>query len=172
MMWYKWLREFLVSLDLKESYTNPLLFILKCNGETVFLFTYVDDIVVTSSQEALVEEVINAMGKEFALRVLGDLSFFLGIQVKKTSKGLHLSQQQCLVNLLKSCKLDNLRPSTTPMLAQQDLFSEEENEKFVSSEYIWGLSTPSNIYVWPNQTFNFLRTNCHGIWVALNFYIE
>lgn len=88
---------------------------------------------VTGSDQGAVQKVIDAMRKEFALRELGDLSYFLGIQVKRSEEALHMSQQKYLVNLLKSCKWDNLRPSSTPMLAQQDLVSEEEIPE--SSEY-------------------------------------
>lgn len=72
-MWYKRLREFLLKLGLKESYTDPSLFILFRSGETMYLFTYVDDIVVTWFDQALVQKVVDSMGREFALR---DLSYF------------------------------------------------------------------------------------------------
>lgn len=81
-------------------------------------------------------EIIDEMSKEFSLQELGDLSYFFGIQIKNCKEGLHLFQQQYLVNLLKSCELDNLKPSSTPMVAQQDLFSEEE-EISESTEYRW-----------------------------------
>lgn len=55
------------------------------------------------------------MGCEFALRELGELQYFLGIQVKKCEQGLHLTHQQYLSNLLKSCNLENPKPSSTPM---------------------------------------------------------
>lgn len=48
----------------------------------------------------------------------------MGIQVKKTRDGLHLCQKQYLVNLLKSSKFDNLKPSPTP-IANQDLYVDD-----------------------------------------------
>lgn len=92
----------------------------------VFLFFYVDDMVVTRSDEDQVELVMTKLGNEFVGRRLGDLSYFLGIYVWKIDEGLHLNQQQYLVNLLKGAEFDNLKPSSTPMLPNQDLFSKEE----------------------------------------------
>lgn len=81
-MWYKRPREFLIKLGFKESYSDPSLFIL-FREDNVF-FAYVDDIVMTGSDQDLVPEVMDAMGKEFALKELGDLGYFLGIHVKRT----------------------------------------------------------------------------------------
>jgi len=72
-----------------------------------------------------VERVMDQLGKEFAVRKLGCISYFLGIQVRKAKDGLHLCQTQYLVNLLKGINLDNMKPSTTPMLTNQDLYSDE-----------------------------------------------
>lgn len=66
-----------------------------------YLFAYVDDIMVTGSNQGLVQEVIDAVRKEFALRELGDLPYLLGIQVKRSKEVLHMSQQQYSVNLLE-----------------------------------------------------------------------
>lgn len=65
------------------------------------------------------------LGKEFSMRDLALLKFFLGIQVEYFEEGIHLSQTQHLVNLLQSYDLDNLRSTPTPMVADIDLSSEE-----------------------------------------------
>lgn len=61
------------------------------------------------------------MGGEFPIRDLGDLRFFLGIQVSRIEGGLHLSRSQYLANLLQSAKMTNLKPAVTPMLPSLDL---------------------------------------------------
>lgn len=77
---------------LKKSYSDPLLFIYINDNEVVYLFTYVDDIVTTSSTNELVQEVISKLLVEFALRELGDLNFFLGIPVSRNGNETKLSQ--------------------------------------------------------------------------------
>ncbi|XP_073360704.1 uncharacterized protein [Aegilops tauschii subsp. strangulata] len=57
---------------------------------TMFMLIYVDDIIVTSSSSEAVTALLKDLGSEFALKDLGDLSFFLGIEVKKTDDVLSL----------------------------------------------------------------------------------
>lgn len=56
-------------------------------------------------------------GSEFSIRILGDLPFFLGIQVKRVGDGIHIYQHEFLANLLQSTPLANLQPSKAPMEA-------------------------------------------------------
>lgn len=60
-------------LGFKESYVDPSLFLWVQDDEIIFLFAYVDNIVVTGSSKKQIEEVIVRLGKEFALRELRDL---------------------------------------------------------------------------------------------------
>jgi len=122
-MWYQRLREYLGSVNFRESYSDPSLFIKNQDGQVIYLFAYVDDLVITGSSEQMMRKEIEEMKKEFAVRELGELSYFLGIQVKRTETDLFLSQQRYLINLLSSCNFTNLKPSSTPMSAQQDLVS-------------------------------------------------
>lgn len=50
-------------------------------------------IVATGPDSDFVQEIITSMWKEFSLRKLGELNYFLGIQVRKCEKGLHLNKQ-------------------------------------------------------------------------------
>lgn len=78
---------------------------------------YAGNMLITSSNEEYVQIIVRKIGEEFAIRQLGDLQFFLGIQVHCSEEEIHLHQQQYLVNLLKSSSLDNLNPTKTPMEA-------------------------------------------------------
>lgn len=96
------------------------------NIVTRYLYLCMWMIVITGSDDGLVKELIGKHGNEFALRELGELQFFLGIQVKKIQQGLHLTQQQYLCYLLKSCNMKNLKQSSTPMGDQRDLYEPGE----------------------------------------------
>lgn len=78
--------------DFKECYVDPSLFIYNNKGNREFSFVYIDDIVITGSNDVLVGELIKSMVSEFSLHKLGELNYFLGIQIKKFSHGLHLTQ--------------------------------------------------------------------------------
>lgn len=109
------------TLTFKESAVDPSLFIYRRNSITIFLFIYVDDIVIVGSKEEEVRKVIGRLGDEFPIRDLGIMEYFLGIQVKRVRDGLHLSQTRYLFNLLRSCNMGELKAVSTPMLANAEL---------------------------------------------------
>lgn len=75
-----------------ESCTDPSVFIYKKGSCELFLCVYVDDIVITSSNDNEISRVLDLLSVDFPIRDLGDLNFFLGIEVNRTKQGLHLSQ--------------------------------------------------------------------------------
>lgn len=113
------------TLSFKESAVDPSLFIYQTNSVSIFLFVYVDDIVIVGSNEEEVKKVIERLGTEFPIRDLGTLEYFLGIQVKRVKDGLHLSQTQYFLNLLRSCNMGELKAASTPMLADTNLHSDD-----------------------------------------------
>ncbi|XP_060969494.1 uncharacterized mitochondrial protein AtMg00810-like [Cannabis sativa] len=65
----------------------------------------------------LISHYTVALNAKYALKDLGDLHFFLGIKVTSTSGGLHLSQAKCIRDLLHKAKMDEAKPSNTPMVS-------------------------------------------------------
>jgi hypothetical protein len=78
---------------------------------TIFLLVYVDDIIVASSSQ----EVVSAqdLRAEFALKDLGPLHYFLGIEVKTINDRLHLSQSKYVSDILKRAGMTNCKPVMT-----------------------------------------------------------
>jgi hypothetical protein len=68
---------------------------------TIFVLVYVDDIIVASSSKDATDALLRDLEKVVALKVLGDLHYFLGINVKRTSNGLVLSQEKYVDDILK-----------------------------------------------------------------------
>lgn len=72
-----------------KSYAS--LFILH-QGTDVFVLVYVDDILVTGSKESVVQEVMNKLSLQFALKILGSPNYFLGLEIQRSSDGMHICQ--------------------------------------------------------------------------------
>jgi hypothetical protein len=89
--WYSRLCTKLVQLGFHISKADTSLFIYSKFGVTNYLLVYVDDIVVTSSSSAAVTTLLNDLHSDFALKDLGELHYFLGIQVAKVHGGISLS---------------------------------------------------------------------------------
>lgn len=69
-------------------------------GHILLVLMYVDDIIITGSNSLSVLQVISYMQATFALKDLGKLSYFLGVEVTKTKEGIHLSQSKYIADLL------------------------------------------------------------------------
>lgn len=64
---------------------------LQAHKGTIFLLLYADDIIITSSNLSHVSELVRQLVKEFAMKDLGPLHFFLGVEVRYFDGGIHLS---------------------------------------------------------------------------------
>jgi histone deacetylase 1/2 len=81
--WYSRLSSKLVSLGFVPSKSDTSLFIYRNKGVDIYMLIYVDDIIVTSSSQDAVKVLLKALKENFALKDLGDLHYFLGIEVEK-----------------------------------------------------------------------------------------
>jgi hypothetical protein len=85
------------------------LFFYNKGDVTIFLFVYVDDIIVASSSQEAVSALLQDLRAEFALKDLGPLHYFLGIEVKTINDGLHLSQSKYTSDILKRAGMTNCK---------------------------------------------------------------
>jgi hypothetical protein len=73
----------------------------------MFLLVYVDDIIMASSSQEGVSALLKDLGAEFALKDLGPLYYFLGIEVKQQDGGLHLPQSKYASDVLRRAGMQN-----------------------------------------------------------------
>ena len=123
--WFDKLKDSLVGMGFCFSKADHSLFMRFSTSSTLFILVYVDDIIVTGSCKEEIEQVILLLNRSFSLKDIGDLNYFLRIEVKATSEGLHLSQKRYIEDLLKRSKMDNARPLPTPMVSSLKLTSDE-----------------------------------------------
>ena len=91
------------------------LFTKKSNAEIILVQIYVDDIIFGATQDRLCEEFVATMKGEFEMSMMGELSFFLGLQVKQTKDGIFLSQSKYCKEILKKFEMENCKEASTPM---------------------------------------------------------
>ena len=90
-LYFEKLRDALVSLGFMSSKSDHSLFIRHSANRTMFVLVYVDDILVIGSSKVEIQALVQQLNTRFALKDLGEVDYFLGIQVKHTADGLHLS---------------------------------------------------------------------------------
>ena len=77
------------------------LFFFNKGGLNIFVLVYVHDIIVTSSSQEATMALLRNLEKEFALKDLGDLHYFLGMEVHRDREGLVLSQERFASEILE-----------------------------------------------------------------------
>ena len=88
--WYHRLSVKLQKLGFKPSKADTSLFYYRKDNLVMFILVYVDDIIVASSSTEATKALLQALKSDFALKDLGDLSYFLGIEVSRNANELVL----------------------------------------------------------------------------------
>jgi hypothetical protein len=112
--WFHRLSSYLLDIGFTASLVDTSLFIFIAGNFKVFMLVYVDDIIITGTHPQLITHMIQLLQKEFPVKDLGSLNFFLGIQVTRSSAGLHLCQSKYVNDLLNRTKMTEAKPAKSP----------------------------------------------------------
>ncbi|KAM2656151.1 hypothetical protein EV1_011694 [Malus domestica] len=123
--WNEKFTSFLPGLGFKSSFADLSLFVKHNAAGTVVLLLYVDDIILTGSSSLLIDDVIVELTKEFEMNDLGQLNYFLGLQVTYHSGGLFVSQSKYIKDLLNKVDLQDSKPCPTPCLPYHRLLKDD-----------------------------------------------
>jgi histone deacetylase 1/2 len=124
--WFDRLRHTLLSWGFQNTKSDPSLFVLKEADHTTFLLIYVDDIIITGSDNKFLEAFISQLNLVFSLKDLGNLHYFLGIEVHRDSSGMYLKQTKYIRDLLKKFNMENASSCPTPMVTGRQFTIEGE----------------------------------------------
>lgn len=86
----------------------------------MFVLVYVDDIIVASSSQEATDSLLKDLEREFALKDLGDLHYFLDIEVKKSTDGLVMSQERYAADIVKRAGMDKSKLLIYPCQLQRN----------------------------------------------------
>ncbi|KAL5849177.1 hypothetical protein ACOSQ4_007190 [Xanthoceras sorbifolium] len=128
--WYERLTHYLLENKYIRGSVDKTLFIKCENGELFIAQIYVDDIVFGSTNEKRVSDFVNVMTREFEMSMVGELTYFLGLQIKQMSDGIFISQAKYAKNLVKRFGLESAKHYNTPMSTSLKL-SKDSNGKSV-----------------------------------------
>ena len=94
-----------------------------------------DDIIFGCSTHALVVDFAEIMRREFEMSMMGELSYFLGLQIKQTPQGTFVHQTKYTKDLLRRFKMENCKPISTPIGSTAVLDPDEDGEAVDQKEY-------------------------------------
>ncbi|RVX23684.1 Retrovirus-related Pol polyprotein from transposon RE1 [Vitis vinifera] len=122
--WFHRFSSFLLKLGFHSSQADSSLFVYHSSLGTVYLLLYVDDMIITRSTPSLVHTFITRLSNEFSMKDLGDLHYFLGVEVQANEKGLFLNQTKYALDLLQRASMIDAKPISTPFVVGQHLSAE------------------------------------------------
>jgi len=116
----------LLSHSYKRGKTYKTLFIKKACFDIILVQVYVDDIVFGSTNQNLCKQFVAAMQGEFEMSMMGELNYFLGLQIKQLNHETFLSQTKYCKELLKKFNMESCKESVPPMTTNCYLDSDEK----------------------------------------------
>ncbi|GJX61590.1 putative ribonuclease H-like domain-containing protein, partial [Tanacetum coccineum] len=113
--WYETQFSFLMKNSFRRGTIDKTLFIKKNKSDIMLVQAYVDDIIFDSTKKSMCTEFEECMHKRFQMSSMGELTFFLGLQVKQQPDRIFISQDKYVADVLKKFDFLSIRTSTTPI---------------------------------------------------------
>nr|GEV76459.1 hypothetical protein [Tanacetum cinerariifolium] len=113
--WYDELSNFLVSKGFSKGSIDPTLFITKHRGDILLVQIYVDDISFGSTNRKLSKQFEKLMHSKFEMSIMGELKFFLGIQIHQSFHGIFINQAKYAQEILIKHGMTSCNSVGTPM---------------------------------------------------------
>ncbi|GJW62942.1 putative ribonuclease H-like domain-containing protein [Tanacetum coccineum] len=124
--WYETLSTYLIENGFRRGTIDKTLFIKKDKGDILLVQVYVDDIIFGSTKKSLCDEFEGLMHKRFQMSSMGELTFFLGLQVQQKEDGIFISQDKYVAEILKKFDFATMKTTSTPMEPNKALVKDEE----------------------------------------------
>ncbi|XP_071905821.1 uncharacterized mitochondrial protein AtMg00810-like [Coffea arabica] len=113
--WFDKFRSTLLGFSFVQSQYDSSLFLCKTSKGIVILLVYVDDIVITGTDYALISQLQDHLQRCFHMKDLGSLQYFLGLEVYSSSTGIFLTQHKYIRELIALAGLQDGRSVDTPL---------------------------------------------------------
>jgi hypothetical protein len=133
--WYARLKTFLLEHEYVMGSVDKTFFTLNHGTDFLLVQIYVDDIIFDGSSHSLVSRFQEMMESEFQMSMMGELTFFLGIQVKQTKQATFVHQGKYTKDLMKKFNMTELKSVSTPMSSAASLGPDEDGDVVDQREY-------------------------------------
>ncbi|CAN0825310.1 Retrovirus-related Pol polyprotein from transposon TNT 1-94 [Linum grandiflorum] len=125
--WYDKLSSYLLTNEFIQGSVDKTLFTKRVKNDILIVQIYVDDIVFGSSNESLSTEFSRIMQKSFEMSLIGELNYFLGLQVNQGTTGTFLCQTKYCKSMLERFGMDSVKPAVTPMSTSLKISLDDSN---------------------------------------------
>ena len=133
--WYDTLSKFLITQGFTKGVVDPTLFTRKSGKHRLLVQIYVDDIIFGSTDPAACDEFSKEMSSKFQMSMMGQMSFFLGLQVSQNPDGIFINQSKYSTEILKKFGFDSCDPVDTPMISSSKLDEDQSGVMVDQTKY-------------------------------------
>jgi hypothetical protein len=129
------LRGFLFERGFEMRKVDQTLFLLRQGKDILIVQVYVDDIIFGGSSNSLVARFPEDMSREFEMSMMGELQFFLGLQIKQSKEGTFVHQAKYTKDIVQKFKMEDSKAMTTLMSTTTALDADDKGEHVDQKEY-------------------------------------
>nr|GEV75863.1 putative ribonuclease H-like domain-containing protein [Tanacetum cinerariifolium] len=126
--WYETLATYLLENSFHKGQTDQTLFIKKQKGNILLVQVYVDDIIFGSTNKELCKAFEKLMKDKFQMSSMGELTFFLGLQVKQKQDVIFISQDKYVAEILRKFSLTDRKSASTPIDTKKPLLKDPDGK--------------------------------------------
>lgn len=119
--WYETLASYLISNGFQRGKIDQTLFTKKHKQDLLLVQVYVDDIIFGSTRKEICLEFEKLMHNKFQMSSMGELTFFLGLQVKQSREGIFISQDKYVAEILRKFQFADSKIASTPIDPEKPL---------------------------------------------------
>ncbi|GKA50186.1 retrovirus-related pol polyprotein from transposon TNT 1-94 [Tanacetum coccineum] len=133
--WYDRLKAFLIKHEYSMGMVDNTIFTKKSKSHLIIVQIYVYDIIFGSMCQNLCDDFAKIMHDEFEMSMMGELNFFLGLQIKQMEDEIFFNQPKYIKEMLKKFGLEDSKPTKTPMSMEIKFTKDDEADSVDSTKY-------------------------------------
>ncbi|GJZ34601.1 retrovirus-related pol polyprotein from transposon TNT 1-94 [Tanacetum coccineum] len=133
--WYDELSTFLLLNHFFKGTIDPTLFIRCFNDDNLMVHVYVDDIIFGSTHPRYTQLFSDLMKSRFEMSMMGEMTFFLGLQVNQSPRGIFINQSNYVLEILKKYGMESCDPVGTPMEIKDKLDLDQNGSPVDATKY-------------------------------------
>jgi hypothetical protein len=126
-LWNRLLTDFLIAEGFTQSNVEPCLFSMYTDSHVVKVIVFVDDILIACNSCSILNDVKARLNHRFKMKDLGEVNWFLGMEIERKDDCISINQTAYLKKLLEKHGMDNCKPVPTPCCEKQ-IFEAEDDE--------------------------------------------
>ena len=161
--WFAKLSSFLLSMGYTQSMNDHSLFINSSEGSFTTLLVYLDDIILAGNNKEKIKRIKQALNETFKIKDLGNLRYFLGLEIVRSKKGIMMNQRKYALEFLTDACLLAYKPTPIPIdnhakssSTRNVLFTDVQTYKRLIGKLMYLTNTRPDITFLCNKFLNFL----------------